>query len=324
MAIAVAAQRYERLAAVGATLRSLPSIRHVVVVPYLSPTSGIHALPNAIDFAALGTPCGQIDFAPMPFNHPIYISYAAAPGGVPRWIMHGAGGTLLQHQTEQVLHTNLKRTDRLFCITSCGDMMWNWLASALATGAALVLYEGSAFHPDPGVLWRLAEQERVTVFGISAQYLAALDRSGFQPRASVDLSPLQTILSTDAPLAPQQFDFVYQAVKEDVQLASMAAGEDVLSCIGLGNPVLPVYRGEIQSRALGMRVEVFDQSGRSIRGERGELVCCAPFPAMPIGLWNDPDGARFRVANFGRGTAPYAARGTLTEHDGIAMSVAVE
>jgi acetoacetyl-CoA synthetase len=190
--------------------------------------------------------------------------------------------------------------DRLFFFTTCGWMMWNWLASALASQATIVLYDGSPFHPDEGVLWRLADEERVALFGTSPKYLAALEKSGYRPVDRVDLGGLRTILSTGSPLAHEQFDFVRDAVGPEVQLASISGGTDIVSCFALGNPTLPVHRGELQCRGLGMRVEVYDDAGRPVRGSQGELVCTAPFPSMPVGFWNDPDGSRYRAAYFER------------------------
>jgi acetoacetyl-CoA synthetase len=198
-------------------------------------------------------------------------------------------------------------------------MMWNWLVSALASGATLVLYDGAPLHPDPGVLWRLAERERVNVFGTSAKYLSALEKSGCRPREHHDLPTLRSILSTGSPLAPSSFDFVYADVKQDVQLASIAGGTDLISCFALGNPLLPVYRGELQCRGLGMKVEIFDAEGRSVREQKGELVCTAPFPSMPVGFWNDPDGSKYRRAYFERfpNVWHHGDYAELTAHGGL-------
>ncbi len=240
---------------------------------------------------------------------------------MPKCIVHGAGGTLLQHQKEHLLHTDLKRSDRLFYFTTCGWMMWNWLMSGLATGATLVLYDGSPFHPHPGVLWHMAQEERITIFGTSARYLSALQKSGFVPAQAVDLTALRTVLSTGSPLLPEGFDFVYAAVKADLQLASISGGTDIVSCFALGCPTRPVYRGEIQCRGLGMAVAIFDDAGRPVRGERGELVCTAPFPSMPVGFWNDPTGAKYRAAYFERfpGVWCHGDYAALTEHDGVVI-----
>jgi acetoacetyl-CoA synthetase len=215
----------------------------------------------------------------------------------------------------------VKRGDKLFYFTTCGWMMWNWLASGLATGATLILYDGSPFHPDPGVLWRIAEEERITIFGTSAKYIAAMEKSSFVPTESVDLSSLRTILSTGSPLLPDGFDYIYRSVKSDVLLASISGGTDIVSCFALGCPTRPVHRGEIQCRGLGMRVDIFDEEARPVRGERGELVCTAPFPSMPVGFWNDPDGRKYRAAYFERfpGVWHHGDYAAITEHDGLVI-----
>ena len=306
-------------------LERLPVIEHVVVVPYVEAQPQLarlgRAAARARHWAQFGAHGAPLRFAPQPFNHPLYILYSSGTTGVPKCIVHGAGGTLLQHQKEQLLHTDLKRSDRLFYFTTCGWMMWNWLMSGLATGATLVLYDGSPFHPDPGVLWRMAAAERLTVFGTSAKYLASLEKSGFVPARTVDLTALRTVLSTGSPLLPEGFDFVYGQVKRDLQLASISGGTDIVSCFALGCPIRPVYRGEIQCRGLGMAVEIFDDDGRPLRGTRGELVCTAPFPSMPLGFWNDRDGSRYRAAYFERfpGVWHHGDFAALTEHDGLVI-----
>ena len=216
---------------------------------------------------------------------------------------------------------DLKRSDRLFYFTTCGWMMWNWLVSALATGATLVLYDGSPFHPDPAALWRMAGEERVTIFGTSAKYLSALQKRDYVPAAETDLTALRTLLSTGSPLLPEGFDYVYRAVKADLQLSSISGGTDIVSCFALGCPIRPVHRGEIQCRGLGMSVDIFDESGRALRGERGELVCTAPFPSMPVGFWNDPDGAKYHAAYFERfpGVWHHGDYAAITEHDGLVI-----
>jgi acetoacetyl-CoA synthetase len=307
-----------------AVLGELPSVERVVVIPYVSDAPQLERLRAAARptrWDAFGRRGQPLQFARMPFNHPLYILYSSGTTGAPKCIVHGAGGTLLQHQKEHLLHTDVRRGDRMFYFTTCGWMMWNWLASGLACGATLVLYEGSPFHPDPGVLWRMAASERLTIFGTSAKYLAALEKSGYVPASSVQLGALGTVLSTGSPLLPDSFDFVYRAVKSDLLLASISGGTDIVSCFALGCPVRPVYRGELQSRGLGMRVEVFDEAGRSVQSERGELVCTAPFPSMPVGFWNDPDGSRYRAAYFERfaGVWHHGDYAELTPHDGLVI-----
>ena len=240
------------------------------------------------------------DYEALPFSHPLYIMYSSGTTGVPKCIVHGAGGTLIQHLKELQLHCDIKPGDAVFYFTTTGWMMWNWMVSALALGATLVLFDGSPFHPDPGVLWRIAERERLAVFGTSAKYLSALEKSGYRPAEHVRLPRLASVLSTGSPLAPSSFDFAYEHIKEDVQLSSIAGGTDIIACFISGNPMLPVYRGELQCSALGLAVDVFDDTGRPVRGQKGELVCTAPFPSMPVSFWNDPGDAMYRAAYFER------------------------
>ena len=240
------------------------------------------------------------EFKALPFSHPLYIMYSSGTTGVPKCIVHGAGGTLIQHLKELQLHCDIKPGDAVFYFTTTGWMMWNWMVSALALGATLVLFDGSPFHPDPEVLWRIAERENLAVFGTSAKYLSALEKSGYRPAEHVRLPRLSSVLSTGSPLAPSSFDFVYEHIKEDLQLSSIAGGTDIIGCFISGNPMLPVYRGELQCSALGLAVDVFDDRGRPVRGQKGELVCTAPFPSMPVSFWNDPGDAMYRAAYFER------------------------
>ncbi|MGH8250656.1 MAG: acetoacetate--CoA ligase [Steroidobacteraceae bacterium] len=295
-----AGKTIDSLAPIAGVLAKLDSVRRVVVVPYLSAEPAIDALPGAVHHAAFGRADAPLRFERLPFDHPLYVLYSSGTTGVPKCIVHGAGGTLLQHLKEHLLHTDLKPGDRLFYFTTCGWMMWNWLASALAVEATLILYDGSPFHPGPQVLWDMAADEGVTVFGTSPKYLAALEKEGYRPRERHGLAVLRTILSTGSPLAPEQYDFVADAIGPDVQLASISGGTDIVSCFALGNPLLPVYRGELQCRGLGMKVEVRNDAGQPVTGEKGELVCAAPFPSMPLGFWNDADGSRYRAAYFER------------------------
>ena len=315
----------DSLTTIGTVAAQLPSVRRIVVIPYVTEQPELAKLGAAASratlWAAFGTSAAPLRFTPVPFNQPLYILYSSGTTGVPKCIVHGVGGTLLQHQKEHLLHVDLKRSDRIFYFTTCGWMMWNWLASALAVGATLILYDGNPFFPDPGVLWRMAESERVTVFGTSAKYLAALEKHGYAPADKVGLASLNAILSTGSPLLPEGFDFVYRSIKRDVHLASISGGTDIVSCFALGCPTLPVHRGELQCRGLGMRVEIFSDEGKPLRGERGELVCTAPFPCMPVAFWNDPQGAKFRAAYFERfpGVWHHGDYAELTEHGGIVI-----
>jgi acetoacetyl-CoA synthetase len=320
-----AGKKLDSLQSMAAVLERLPAIERVVVISYVDTAPSLAALGAAAGRAALwddfGTRGRELSFEPLPFNHPLYIMYSSGTTGVPKCIVHGAGGTLLQHQKEHLLHTDLKRGDRLFYFTTCGWMMWNWLMSALASGATLVLYDGSPFHPGPEALWTMAQEERITIFGTSAKYLASVQKSNYRPGQAADLSALRTLLSTGSPLLEDGFDFVYSAVKSDLQLSSISGGTDIISCFALGCPTRPVYRGEIQCRGLGMAVEIFNDEGKPLSGERGELVCTAPFPCMPVGFWNDPDGKKYHAAYFERfpGVWHHGDYAALTEHDGLVI-----
>jgi acetoacetyl-CoA synthetase len=315
-----AGKQLDSLEPMAAVLARLDSVTRVVLIPYVDAEPRRERLgARATHWRAFGTAGRPAAFAPQPFNHPLYILYSSGTTGVPKCIVHGAGGTLLQHQKEHLLHVDLKRTDRLFYFTTCGWMMWNWLMSGLATGATLVLYDGSPFHPEPAALWQIAAEERLTIFGTSAKYLSALEKRNFVPADAADLSSLRTLLSTGSPLLPEGFDYVYRNVKSDLQLASISGGTDIVSCFALGCPTRPVHRGEIQCRGLGLSVEIFDDDGHSVRGTRGELVCTTPFPSMPVGFWNDADGAKYHAAYFERfpGVWHHGDYAALTEHDGL-------
>ena len=300
---------------------ALPSLQRVVVVPYASVAPDLSGISGAVlldDFAAQPAG-GEIEFVQLPFDHPLYIMYSSGTTGVPKCIVHGAGGTLLQHLKEHQLHTDIHHGDVVFYFTTCGWMMWNWLVSALASGATLALYDGSPFFPDGNALFDYADEVGITVFGASAKYLDALRKSQLRPGETHRLDTLKTILSTGSPLAAEGFDYVYSKIKRDVCLSSISGGTDIISCFALGSVVLPVWRGELQCRGLGMRVEVFDEDGHPVREEKGELVCTAPFPSMPLGFWNDPNGTRYRAAYFERfpGVWCHGDFVELTAHDGI-------
>jgi acetoacetyl-CoA synthetase len=291
------------------------------VIPYCGGGPAA-ALPHALawsDFLDRAPASATIAFEPLPFNHPLYVMYSSGTTGVPKCIVHGAGGTLIQHLKELRLHSDVRAGDRVFYFTTCGWMMWNWLVSALAADAALVLYDGSPFHPDGNVLFDYADAAGVTLFGTSAKFLDAAAKAGIAPIETHRLASVRTITSTGSPLAPEGFEYVYGRIKRDVHLASISGGTDIIGLFAGGNPNGPVWRGELQVRTLGMKVEVFDDDGRAVRGEKGELVCTMPFPSMPVGFWNDPDGRRYHAAYFDRypGVWWHGDYVELTEHDGL-------
>lgn len=278
----------------------IPSVQRVVVIPYVQEKPNISGVSRSIlynDFRAAQEGL-EIDFAQLPFDHPLYVMYSSGTTGLPKCMVQSAGGILIHHLKELVLHTDLKREDTIFYFTTCGWMMWNWLVSSLATGATLVLFDGNPFHPAPEALWQMAQDEKITIFGTSAGYLAALQAAGVRPREKFDLTPLRTMLSTGSPLSIESFEFVYDAIKSDLQLASIAGGTDLNGCFALGNPIGPVYAGELQCRGLAMKVFAFDADGNPVVDQEGELVCTAPFPSMPIYFWNDPDYKKYHNAYF--------------------------
>ena len=306
---------------------AIDAVEHVVVVPFLyeevraEALAGIRGGERWHDFVARGG-----DAAPryerLPFDHPLYVMYSSGTTGLPKCMVHGAGGTLLQHLKEHRYHVDLRAGDRIFYFTTCGWMMWNWLVSALACGATVVLYDGAPMPPGRAdALWSLAAEERVAVFGTSAKFLALSEKEGMRPAATRDLAALHTILSTGSPLAAHSYDYVATAVKPGVHLASISGGTDLISCFALGNPMLPVWRGELQCAGLGMAVDVFDANGAPLRGAPGELVCTRPFPSMPVGFWNDADGAKYRAAYFSEfpGVWRHGDWAEITVHGGLVI-----
>jgi acetoacetyl-CoA synthetase len=299
----------------------IPSIARVIGIPYEGASAELADVRGAGRWEDVVGARRELQpaFVRLPFDHPVYILYSSGTTGLPKCLVHGGGGTLIQHLKELLLHTDLRRDDRVFYFTTCGWMMWNWLVSVLAVGSTVVLWDGAPFAPQNDSLWTMAANERLTVFGTSAKYLAMCEKHDLTPSKSHDLAALRTILSTGSPLALHSYDYVYSRVKEDVHLSSISGGTDIVSCFAGGVPTQPVYRGELQARALAMAVDVFDENGHSVIGEPGELVCTKPFPSMPVSFWNDPDGAKYRAAYFDYfpGVWRHGDWAEITEHDGV-------
>jgi acetoacetyl-CoA synthetase len=312
--VLIAAERYvyggktfDQRPKIAEILRQLPTVERTVIGP-----DGWEAFAGPHRGAAPS-------YAPLPFNHPLYILYSSGTTGVPKCIVHGAGGTLVQHLKEHQLHCDIGPGDRVFYFTTLGWMMWNWLVTVLASGATILLYDGSPFHPDGNTLFTFADETKMTLFGTSAKFIDAVSKAGLRPRESHSLETVRTMTSTGSPLAPEGFDFVYQHVKRDIHLASISGGTDIVSCFVGGNPIGPVWRGEIQCRALGMQVDVWDEHGRPVLEQKGELVCTMPFPSMPVGFWNDPEGRKYHAAYFERfpGVWTHGDYSEITAHGGV-------
>ena len=314
-------KRYDCLDKIEPLLDAMPSIKTTILVPCLDtlPVLPLTSVRLWADYLATSGEASEIEFTQVAFDAPLFIMFSSGTTGPPKCIVHSVGGTLIQHLKEHLLHVDIHPSDRLFYYTSCAWMMWNWLVSGLASGATLVLYDGAPLYPHEQVLFDLVDRLQINVFGVSAKYIDVLRKSEICPRRSHNLDSLETILSTGSPLMPESFNYVYQSIKADVCLSSISGGTDIISCFVLGCPVLPVRSGEIQCRGLAMQVEVFDDEGQSLSSGKGELVCTAPFPAMPIGFWDDPEQRKYRAAYFDKypGVWCHGDYVALTESNGM-------
>ncbi len=293
-------KKIDSIERVSTILKDLPSIEKVVVIPYTEEDPDISSIPNAVYYRNFKSndPHIEIEFEQLPFDHPLYIMFTSGTTGLPKCMVQSAGGILVHHLKELMLHTDVKREDKIFYFTTCGWMMWNWLVSSLGLGASLILFDGNPFYPNPGALWKLAQDEKMTILGTSAGYISAIMGTNVKPSRDYDLSSLKTLTSTGSPLSVEGFEFVYREVKGDIQLSSISGGSDLNGCFALGNPMGPVYSGELQCRGLAMKVESYDENGKPVFNKKGELVCSAPFPSMPIYFWDDPDNKRYQAAYF--------------------------
>ena len=312
---------FDSVERVAGILKDLPSIQRVVVVPYTEKEVDISPISNSVRYEDfLSKEAGlEISFEQLPADHPLYIMFTSGTTGLPKCMVQSTAGVLINQLKELMLHTDVKREDTLFYFTTCGWMMWNWLVCSLALGTTVLLYDGSAFYPDAGVLWRLAQDEKMTIFGTSAKYLAEVERRGFKPAKECDLGSLKAILSTGSALLEENFEFVYRDIKKDVLLASISGGSDINGCFAGGNPIGPVYSGELQRRCLGMKVNVFDPQGNPVVKQKGELVCTAPSPSMPLYFWNDPDNQKYHNAYFDvyPGVWRHGDYAEITENNGV-------
>lgn len=314
-----AGKRIDCLPTIAMVCKQIPSIEQVVLVPCLNTDAKADQVPNGVLFGLFGKSGAALSFTQLPFDQPAFILYSSGTTGAPKCIVHSAGGALLQQMKENILHSDLGSEDRYFYFTTCGWVMWNALASGLATGATIVLFDGAPLQPDPNILWRIAAEERVTIFGTGPRFLTTCERQGLRPRDEFDLSALRTVISTGAPLSSASYRYVYRDVNPDVQLSSISGGTDIMACFGAGCPVLPVYEGEMQALGLGMKVEVLDDAGKQLVGQQGELVCTQPFPSVPVGFWGDTQADRFVATYFSRFPHVWwhGDLATITPHGGL-------
>jgi len=312
-------KKHDGIAKIIELSNAMPSLKQIVICPIINSHFNIKDVPGAQKWSGFLQPAADCQFVSLPFAHPLYILFSSGTTGKPKCIIHGAGGTLLQHVKELALHSNISAEDNLCFYTTCGWMMWNWMVSVLALGATLTLYEGAPNYPDAYRLFKLIDDEKISVFGTSAKFISAVEKAEAYPKSRYPLKHLKAILSTGSPLLPKNYDFVYEHIKHDVQLSSISGGTDIVSCFALGNPLLPVYRGELQCLGLGMAVNVFNDTGESVKQERGELVCTKPFPSMPVGFWNDADKTAYKHAYFERFDNVWAHGdfAEITNHDGL-------